>query len=46
MQISASEALRDFVHEANHGRHIWFVTDLKELEDRVRRSLDARSDRR
>src|SRR5687767_13990341 len=27
-QIAASNALRDFVHEANRGRQLWFVKDM------------------
>ncbi len=30
-----SEALRDFVHEANRGRQIWFVASLDELAHRL-----------
>ena len=33
--VAASEALRDFVGEANAGRHVWFVADLAELERRL-----------
>lgn len=32
---SASTALRDFVHESNRGRHLWFVKTLDELAARV-----------
>lgn len=32
---AASEALRDFVREANAGDHVWFVADLAELEQRL-----------
>ncbi len=42
VQISGRRAPRDFVSEANRGRHIGFVTDLRELEDRLRRSIDVR----
>ncbi|MGN9844581.1 DUF4180 domain-containing protein [Nonomuraea sp. H19] len=31
---AASSALRDWVHEANRGRDIWFVRDLAELAAR------------
>jgi hypothetical protein len=30
--LEASTALRDLVHESNRGRHIWFVTDLADLD--------------
>ena len=33
--IAASTALRDFVRESNRGRHVWFVTDMVELEVRL-----------
>ncbi|MEU9338822.1 DUF4180 domain-containing protein [Streptomyces sp. NPDC048290] len=35
-QIAASDALRDFVRESNRGRHLWFVGDAAELEERLR----------
>lgn len=34
-QLAASEALRDFVREANRGATTWFVADLDELERRL-----------
>ncbi|MFF4628574.1 DUF4180 domain-containing protein [Streptomyces griseorubiginosus] len=34
----ASTALRDFVHETNQGRHIWFLPDLDTLDERLRAS--------
>ena len=34
-EIAASRALRDFVHEANKGRMLWFVHDVGELEARL-----------
>lgn len=34
-QLAASEALRDFVREANRGSTTWFVADLHELESRL-----------
>jgi hypothetical protein len=34
-QVAASAALRDFVRESNRGRHVWFVSDLAELEARL-----------
>ena len=33
--VAASDALRDFVGEANAGAHVWFVVDLAELERRL-----------
>ncbi len=30
-----SRALRDFVHEANQGRDIWFLDSLEDLEARL-----------
>lgn len=33
--VSASTPLRDWVREANQGRHIWFVADLEELNRRL-----------
>jgi len=33
--VAASTALRDFVHESNRGRHVWFVASLDELESRL-----------
>ncbi|WP_437050893.1 DUF4180 domain-containing protein [Streptomyces sp. enrichment culture] len=34
-RVAASEALRDFVREANRGDQVWFVTDRPELEQRL-----------
>lgn len=33
--LAASAALRDFVHESNRGRHLWFVSDLEALAARL-----------
>lgn len=33
--LEASTALRDFVRESNRGRHVWFVADRAELEQRL-----------
>lgn len=33
--VEQSNALRDFVREANRGRHVWFVESRKELEDKL-----------
>jgi hypothetical protein len=33
---AASPALRDFVAEANRGRHLWFVATRDELDERLR----------
>lgn len=35
--MAASDALRDFVTESNRGRHVWFVADMAELEQRLGR---------
>jgi hypothetical protein len=35
--IDASKALHDFVVECNRGTAVWFVRDLDELNDRLRR---------
>ncbi|HEX5408024.1 MAG TPA: DUF4180 domain-containing protein [Pseudonocardiaceae bacterium] len=35
-QLTASNALRDFVVEANRGRDVWFVPDIAALERRLR----------
>jgi len=32
-----SAALRDFVNESNRGQHVWFVSDITELHDRLTR---------
>jgi hypothetical protein len=34
-EVAASESFAAFVREANRGRHLWFVTSLQELQDRV-----------
>ena len=34
-QVAASTALRDFVHESNRGRQLWFVADEAELDARL-----------
>jgi hypothetical protein len=31
---SRSKALHDFIYESNQGRSIWFLADMRELEDR------------
>jgi len=33
--VAQSRPLADFVRESNRGRHIWFVSDLAELEGRL-----------
>jgi hypothetical protein len=33
--LAASDAFQDWVRETNRGRHIWFVTGLAELEQRL-----------
>ena len=35
VHLAASNALRDFVHESNRGRHLWFVDDLEALVARL-----------
>ncbi|MBM0240077.1 DUF4180 domain-containing protein [Micromonospora sp. ATA32] len=35
--VTRSNALRDFVDEANRGRQLWFVDTMAELDDRLRR---------
>lgn len=34
-EVSASNALRDFVRESNRGRHVWFVADFAQLEAKL-----------
>lgn len=34
--IAQSTALRDFVRECNRGTQTWFLTDLAELEERLK----------
>lgn len=36
--VAQSKSFRDFVYEANRGNHVWFVTDLNELEERLKRA--------
>lgn len=33
--VAASDALRDYVRESNRGRHVWFVADGNELQERL-----------
>jgi hypothetical protein len=33
--LEGSRALRALVHEANQGRHVWFVDDMAELDTRL-----------
>jgi hypothetical protein len=33
--LAASDTFQDWVRETNRGRHIWFVADLAELEQRL-----------
>jgi hypothetical protein len=35
--IAASTAFRDFVHETNRGRQLWFVDSRAELDERLSR---------
>jgi hypothetical protein len=32
-----SSALRDFVHETNQGDHVWFLSSLEEVGERLAR---------
>ena len=34
-RLAASRALRELVGESNRGRHVWFVADLAELDERL-----------
>ncbi|HLX58179.1 MAG TPA: DUF4180 domain-containing protein [Ktedonobacteraceae bacterium] len=36
--VAQSRAFRDFVYEANRGTHVWFLTNLQELNERLQRS--------
>ncbi|MEV1246492.1 DUF4180 domain-containing protein [Nonomuraea sp. NPDC050022] len=38
---AASSALRDFVHETNQGDHVWFVSSLEHLDERLARRAGA-----
>jgi hypothetical protein len=33
--VAASEAFRDFVHESNRGRHVWFLAGPEDLAKRL-----------
>lgn len=33
--VAGSKALRDFIHESNQGRSVWFVADIAELDRRL-----------
>ncbi|HEU5375342.1 MAG TPA: DUF4180 domain-containing protein [Ktedonobacteraceae bacterium] len=35
--LTQSRALRDFVHETNRGHQVWFVMNLQELDERLKR---------
>jgi hypothetical protein len=39
--MAASSALRDFVHETNQGDHVWFLSSLEELGERLARRPGA-----
>ncbi|MEH0840972.1 DUF4180 domain-containing protein [Micromonospora sp. CPCC 205711] len=39
--VTRSNALRDFVAEANRGRQLWFVDTMAELEERLRQRATA-----
>jgi hypothetical protein len=32
---AGSASFRDWVREANRGKHVWFVTDLADLSERL-----------
>ncbi|HZQ51967.1 MAG TPA: DUF4180 domain-containing protein [Bryobacteraceae bacterium] len=34
--LTESSALRDFVFECNSGSHVWFVSDIEELHQRLK----------
>lgn len=38
--VAQSNALKSFVYEANHGNQVWFVTDLQELDERLKHTQD------
>jgi hypothetical protein len=40
-QSAASPALGDFVREANRGRHLWFISDRGEFEEKLKRRRGA-----
>lgn len=39
--LARSGALRDFVHESNKGRHVWFVEDMQALAARLAEASDG-----
>ncbi|WP_406728736.1 DUF4180 domain-containing protein [Streptomyces sp. GD-15H] len=41
--VAGSDALRDFVREANRGNQLWFVPDHDTLQERLARGQPARS---
>ena len=38
--VAQSRALRDFVYETNHGTQVWFLRDLQELNERLKRQQE------
>src|SRR6185437_5184078 len=40
-QVRNSSSLRDFVYEANLGKHIWFLESRSEFENRLRAERDS-----
>lgn len=36
--VEVSDALRDYVREANRGRHVWFVAGLDEVAAKLARA--------
>ena len=38
--VAQSRALSDFVYEANRGNQVWFVMNLQELHERLKRTQE------
>lgn len=36
--VAQSDAFRAFVYEANRGNHVWFIENLQELEEHLKRA--------
>ena len=34
--VAQSHAFEDFVYETNRGNHVWFITNLQELDERLK----------
>lgn len=39
--VAQSRALRDFVYETNRGNQVWFLADLQELSERLKRTQQS-----